>query len=517
LDFGEVFSGSNYWLEIAVRTNGNGTFTILEPRQFLTPVPYAVFSANASNAVSAESVSASGIVGTISSSNLGSNVALLTANGTLPTNVLPPTATSPGGIVWQSPSATTVQAQSNVGYLLTNSQPVTITLPAAPNVGDIVEIAGAGPGGRILDQNPGQTIAAVFNPVSLPSDLSGMSCIASSADGTKLVAGGEFGGGIWTSTNSGTNWEQTSASTSPAWLSIASSSDGTKLAALQGDRGIWTSSNGGTNWVQTSAPFTNWQAIASSSDGTRLVAVAGIPGGIWASSNSGATWWQTGASTNFGWSSIASSSNGMKLAAGIGAYSGEAVGGIWTSGDGGTNWMQTSAPLTNWPEIVSSSDGSKLVAINNANEDGGGGIWISTNSGTNWIQTSAPTNSAWSCIACSSDGTKLAAGSAGEGIWTSTNAGANWVPMPIATTFYSDWQSIALSSDATKLAAVDGEGVIWTFYDGNYSTQSGPESGATIHGTAGFLEGTFGAVVELIYAGGGQFIALYQNGSFQGR
>src|SRR6516162_5416216 len=33
LDFGGVFSGSNYWLEIAVRTNGVGAFSVLNPRQ----------------------------------------------------------------------------------------------------------------------------------------------------------------------------------------------------------------------------------------------------------------------------------------------------------------------------------------------------------------------------------------------------------------------------------------------------------------------------------------------------
>ena len=30
LDFGGVFNGSNYWLEIAARTNGGGAFTISE-------------------------------------------------------------------------------------------------------------------------------------------------------------------------------------------------------------------------------------------------------------------------------------------------------------------------------------------------------------------------------------------------------------------------------------------------------------------------------------------------------
>jgi hypothetical protein len=61
LDFGGVFTGTNYWLEIGVRTNGNGAFTTLSPRQAVTPTPYAIF---------AEGASAAGISGTIPTANL---------------------------------------------------------------------------------------------------------------------------------------------------------------------------------------------------------------------------------------------------------------------------------------------------------------------------------------------------------------------------------------------------------------------------------------------------------------
>jgi hypothetical protein len=217
LDFGDVFNGSNYWLEIAVRPAGNGSFTTLAPRQIINPVPYALFSANASNAAA---VPASGIVGTIPSANL-------------PTNL-----TSSAGTVWQSPSSTTIQAQSNTGYVVTNSQQVTITLPAAPNIGDIVKISGVGTGGWVVAQNAGQTIAASFTPLVLPGDASGTwQSIASSSDGTKLAAVDNAGDGIWTSRNSGASWTQTTAPTVPNWYSIASSADGTRLAAVDNGGG----------------------------------------------------------------------------------------------------------------------------------------------------------------------------------------------------------------------------------------------------------------------------------------
>ena len=49
LDFGGVFTGSNYWLDIAARTNGAATFTELTPRQPILPVPYAIMANSASN------------------------------------------------------------------------------------------------------------------------------------------------------------------------------------------------------------------------------------------------------------------------------------------------------------------------------------------------------------------------------------------------------------------------------------------------------------------------------------
>ena len=56
LDFGPVFNGSNYWLEIGARTNGAGNFIALSPRQPLTPAPYAIYAANAGNAVTVSGV-----------------------------------------------------------------------------------------------------------------------------------------------------------------------------------------------------------------------------------------------------------------------------------------------------------------------------------------------------------------------------------------------------------------------------------------------------------------------------
>ena len=93
------------------------------------------------------------------------------------------------------------------------------------------------------------------------------------------------------------------------WLSVASSSDGTKLAAVAGGNNpaIYTSKDSGYTWMQASTPSNYWVSIASSSDGTKLVAASsgGInPGFIYTSSDSGATWISNNAPILY-WRSIA--------------------------------------------------------------------------------------------------------------------------------------------------------------------------------------------------------------------
>ena len=62
LDFSNQFPGAARWLEIGVRTNGAANFFTLNPRQALTPAPYAIF---------AEGANAAGLNGTIPASNIG--------------------------------------------------------------------------------------------------------------------------------------------------------------------------------------------------------------------------------------------------------------------------------------------------------------------------------------------------------------------------------------------------------------------------------------------------------------
>lgn len=71
MDFGDVYDGTDLWLELGVRTNGGNNFAILTPRQQLTPTPYSVFATTSSNL--AGTISATQLSGVVSNSQLASS------------------------------------------------------------------------------------------------------------------------------------------------------------------------------------------------------------------------------------------------------------------------------------------------------------------------------------------------------------------------------------------------------------------------------------------------------------
>jgi hypothetical protein len=133
LDFGAVFNGANYWLELAARTNGGGALITMTPRQPITSAPYAIYSANAN---SANSVAAANIVGTvplallppIADSLLSSNIARLnipntnlqaTANVVLVSGFIVDTTNLYGGVGYISNPLVTVTDVSGSNAVIT--------------------------------------------------------------------------------------------------------------------------------------------------------------------------------------------------------------------------------------------------------------------------------------------------------------------------------------------------------------------------------------------------------------
>jgi hypothetical protein len=535
LDFGSVFNGSNYWLEIAARTNGGGTFSTLIPRQPILPTPYAIYAINAGNAATAATANgvATGTItgagiqdATITAAKIAGGQVVKSLNGltdavslsaganvrlTPSGNTVQISAGSSGAMSWQVVAGTNVQAAANTGYVVTNGAQVTVTLPASTNlfVGDVVRVASAGNGAWQIAQNAGQTIQGYsFNNgngmgndwTATATSLAWMG-IASSADGTKLAAT-VVGGQIWTCSTTGFGFFGAGVFLPPnqlswlahasnqRWQGIASSADGTKLAAVANPGQIWTSTNSGVTWTAASNTSNNWFCIASSADGTKLSAGGNLPG-IWTSTNSGATWTigPTNTVVNSDWNCIASSSDGTKLAA-VG------ISGFFTSTDSGATWT---SHTNNFYWIASSADGTKLAAT-----QGEGRIWTSTDSGVTWM---ARANSqVWTGIASSADGTKLAAVIQNGPICTSTDSGASWTAAGIS----QDWQRITSSADGTRLAAI---GLTATGVSGPIYTSASAAASGTTNGSAGYLVGGQNTAIELQYVGNGQFIALSHEGT----
>jgi hypothetical protein len=269
--------------------------------------------------------------------------------------------------------------------------------------------------------------------------------VASSADGTKLIAAVNSGQ-VFVSTNSGQTWTQTTAG-SRQWTAVASSADGTRLVGVVNNGQVYISTNAGLNWTQMTTTARPWTAVASSADGSKLVAVANNTN-ILTSTDFGTNWIFRTSAPAVQWRAVASSADGDKLvAAALGTN-------IYTSIDAGTNWTARSSAGTNlWRALASSADGNRLVAAAT-----GTNLYTSLDSGSNWtLQIFSPTN-AWTSVAASADGMRLMAGVTNGPVYTSADGGTNW----LAHDTNRAWSAVATSADGGKLVAVVNGGQIYT-------------------------------------------------------
>lgn len=271
-------------------------------------------------------------------------------------------------------------------------------------------------------------------------------------------------GAIYLSTNSGASW---SASAAPAasWQAVASSADGTKLVATgrltgSGEGLTCISADSGATWTPSSTPNLYFRSLADSADGTKLV--GGLEYLTYTSTDSGATW----VLSTIGGDRVASSADGSRLVIAYFYYNGSPSGGVFISTNGGAAWSQTSAPVNGWTALASSADGTTLAATRGPTSFPTccGPIYLSKDSGATWVATDTPSVS-WSSIATSADGCRLVAASSGfpgnsGAIFTSTNSGTTWISnnAPLV-----GWSAVASSADGGKLVAVVNGGGIYTW------------------------------------------------------
>lgn len=288
------------------------------------------------------------------------------------------------------------------------------------------------------------------------SSVPNMSAIASSNDGTRLVAvagqAGAITGGIYTSSDSGTTWALQSSAGVHVWLDVASSASGQYLVAAPYDSSfmLWTSNNYGITWVSHVTGTLGvggrfWTQVVSSADGSRLAAVNGgdttAYTSVFTSTDYGVTWTKNG--NRFG--ALASSADGMRLIQGGGEATATP---LQVSTDGGMTWGATSSPNLFWTAVAMSDDGMKVVASAYGNATAGTGdyLYTSTDGGLTWTARATDAFRRWSNVVSSSDGTVLSAVvdfGVGNYVWTSIDSGVTWVQQ--TTSGARQWTGAAMT------------------------------------------------------------------------
>lgn len=543
LDFGPgIFTGQNLWLQIGVCTNGTTHFTLLYPRQPVLPAPYAIFANSASNLVgelaasqltgtlpasaftgytntvaltnganlfagaftgngaAVTNVSVTNLTGVLADSQLPTNTAFLNSNQTFTANntfngnntftnlygnSFSGSFFGNGLVGWVVVPGTATNASIDTGYLLTNSQMVTVSLPASARAGDIVRIACAGASGWQLAQAAGQSVIGNFlsyGQTWYQSDAQAAdwTSIACSASGTKMMATASAvsGGSVYFSDDSGQSWEAIGPSTA-LWQAAAMSADGTALFAAVNSGYIYLSTNFGSTWSTVSSSQ-DWLSIACSSDATRLV--GGTSSGYIYTYLGGVQ--QTSYHPAIPIESVASSANGSYLLAA--SYGGQ----LYMSSNAGSSWAAVgSLGSAKWDAVALSADGSKMAAaISN------GTIYVSSNYGASW-QSHGPTGN-WVSIASSSDGSKLVAVASQGGIYTSSNWGNTWtLETNDHASATANWSCVASSASGNVLAAGINN-TLASGVNGIYTSQAAAQTQTTV-GTSGYVSGSQGSAAEL--------------------
>ena len=206
LDFGAgVITGPARWLELAVQTNGSGSFTTLAPRQQLTPTPYAIYSATAGSATTATTA------GGVAASGIGAGTANISITGNAGTATSAAYATS-AGMAYTAITATTAtnltgnvsdaQLSANIALLNgTNSFTGTNTFAGvaiATNANNVIAGALIGNGSGMSNLNPANLSAGTAG-----INISGNASTAGIATNTSY--GGTIAGLSGTNTWTGTN------------------------------------------------------------------------------------------------------------------------------------------------------------------------------------------------------------------------------------------------------------------------------------------------------------------------
>ena len=152
------------------------------------------------------------------------------------------------------------------------------------------------------------------------------------------------------------NWTQ--RATQQSWKSVASSQDGSKLiAAADNSTYLYLSTDSGQNWTQ-SAFVDSWIKVSSSGDGTKLAAASFASGRIYLSSDSGANWATINLPVSATVSHVLLSPDGSRVYVVLGGNP------LLVSHDWGMTWAKHGSPISGSGYLACSTDGSYCTLAN---------------------------------------------------------------------------------------------------------------------------------------------------------
>lgn len=207
------------------------------------------------------------------------------------------------------------------------------------------------------------------------------------------------------------------------WVQTGSTGSGKVTALVVNDSyifagtkpgGVYRSSNDGTNWTQVNSGMNITDINAMSANGTYIFSTAAID--IYSTANNGTNWSSLGYPTMMSCYSLFVKGNNIYVGGG---------GGVLISTNNGTYWFVTN-PQSGQGSLDTGSIYALAVLGTNiyAGTIGsdGGGVYVTTNNGTSWTRHKLGKY----IQALTVLGTNIFAASWGGGVYLSTDSGTNW-------------------------------------------------------------------------------------------
>lgn len=294
-----------------------------------------------------------------------------------------------------------------------------------------------------------------FTNLTFTSQGGALRTLAVSADGTRMIGGGDYYAHIMLSTDSGKTWvKKLDSSVGFAFNEMDMSADGTKMIAAGyagTDPGsVWASTNSGATWTKVKMGTTGtygssrYNSPKISDDGKIMTISDDYYNQTSISIDNGVTWTNTQDLRNTAISSDGKTIIGGKLTSKIYLY---------TSGKGAVLLPTLAGGASATVRNTSMSADGKIIVVATV----GNLYYVSKDSGVTWTERTAPGTGAVYGVVVSNDGTKMLLNQS-AGLYFSKDSGDTWaaskpLPKPLG--------NLSFSPDNSKVYGVEGSTGTW--------------------------------------------------------